>query len=171
MKTTKHVIVGPVFGDLTNTLRCFLTFTLLFMVLTIFGCQTTSQGSKTYTRGQAQTALEVYYGTILKVAEVQIEAETTGAGAVGGGVVGGVIGSTIGSGRGRTLATTAGALAGAAAGSAAEKSRGTRLALEMEVELDDGRLMAIVQEKDDEFAVGDRVRLLRSPDGKMRVRQ
>jgi len=39
------------------------------------------------------------------------------------------------------------------------------------VELDDGRLMVIVQEKDDEFAVGDRIRLLQSPDGKMRIRQ
>jgi outer membrane lipoprotein SlyB len=171
MKTTTHDIGRPVFGGLTNTLRYFLTFALLFMVSTIFGCLATSQGSKTYTRGQAQTAMEVYYGTILKVAEVQIEAETTGAGAVGGGVAGGVIGSTIGRGRGRTLATAAGALAGAAAGSAAEKSGGTRPALEIEVELDDGRLMVIVQEKDDEFAVGDRVRLLKSPDGKMRVRQ
>jgi outer membrane lipoprotein SlyB len=62
-------------------------------------------------------------------------------------------------------------LAGAAAGSAAEKARATRPGLEIEVELDDGRLMVIVQEKDDEFAVGDRVRLLRSPDGTMRIRQ
>jgi len=144
---------------------------VLFLASVTMGCQTTSQGSKTYTRGQAQTALTVYYGTVLKVGEVQIQAETTGAGAVGGGVVGGIVGSTIGSGRGRTLAATAGALAGAAAGSAAEKSRATRPALEIEVELDDGRLMVVVKEKDDEFAVGDRVRLLQSPDGKMRIRQ
>jgi len=144
---------------------------VLSLTLVVIGCQTTSQGSKTYTRGQAQTALTVYYGTVLKVAEVQIQAETTGVGAVGGGVVGGIVGSTIGSGRGSTLAATAGALAGAAAGSAAEKARATRPALEIEVELDDGRLMVVVQEKDDEFAVGDRVRLLQSPDGKMRIRQ
>ena len=144
---------------------------VLSLALVMIGCQTTSQGSKTYTRGQAQQALTVYSGTVLKVAEVQIQSETTGGGAVVGGVAGGVIGSTIGSGRGSTLAATAGALAGAAAGSAAERSRATRPALEIEVELDDGRLMVIVQEKDDEFAVGDRVRLLQSPDGKMRIRQ
>lgn len=146
-------------------------FSIICALLIASGCQTTVQGSKTYTRGQAQTAQEVYYGTVLKVAEVQIESETTGGGALAGSVVGGIVGSTIGSGRGRTLATTAGALGGAAAGSAAEKARGTRPALELEVELDDGRLMVIVQEKDDEFAVGDRVRLIRSPDGKMRIRQ
>jgi outer membrane lipoprotein SlyB len=148
-----------------------IVLTMFFIASVTMSCQTTSQGSKTYTRGQAQTALTVYYGTVLRVAEVQIQAETTGVGAVAGGVVGGIVGSTIGSGRGRRLATTGGALGGAAAGSAAEKARATRSALEIEVELDDGRLMVIVQEKDDEFAVGDRVRLLQSPDGKMRIRQ
>ena len=144
---------------------------VISLTLIMIGCQTSSQGSKTYTRQQAQQALTVYYGTVLKVAEVQIQAEQTGGGAVVGGVAGGVVGSTIGSGRGSTLAATVGALAGAAVGSAAERSRATRPALELEIELDDGRLMVVVQEKDDEFAVGDRVRLLQSSDGAMRVRQ
>ena len=68
-----------------NILAIVLSLTLL-----VIGCQTTSQGSKTYTRQQAQQALTVYYGTVLKVAEVQIQAEETGAGAVVGGVAGGV---------------------------------------------------------------------------------
>ena len=135
------------------------------------GCSTSNQGSRTYTPGQAQRALTVYYGTVLKVSEVQIQDKQTGVGAVAGAVVGGVVGSTIGSGRGRTLATTSGTLAGAAAGSAAEKARATKPALELEIELDDGRLMVVVQEKDDEFFVGDRIRLLQSSDGTMRVRQ
>ncbi len=144
---------------------------VLALTLVMIGCQTTGQGSRTYTRGQAQQALTVYYGTVLKVAEVRIQGEQTGAGGVVGAIVGGVVGSTIGSGRGSTLATTAGALGGAAAGSAAEKARATRPGLEIEIELDDGRLMVVVQEKDDEFAVGDRIRLLQSSDGTMRVRQ
>jgi len=152
-------------------LRLRILFLVLSLALVMVGCSTSSQGSKTYTRGQAQKALTVYYGTVLKVSEVQIQGEQTGVGAVGGALVGGIVGSTIGSGRGRTLAATAGALAGAAAGSAAEKARATRPALEIEIELDDGRLMVVVQEKDDEFVVGDRIRLLQSPDGTMRVRQ
>jgi outer membrane lipoprotein SlyB len=31
--------------------------------------------------------------------------------------------------------------------------------------------MVVVQEKDDEFAVGDRIRVVESPDGTMRIRQ
>jgi len=143
----------------------------LLVTFVMAGCDTTSKGSKTYTRGQAQTAMQVYYGTVLSVADVTIAREESGAGAVGGAVVGGIIGSTIGSGSGRTLATTGGALAGAAAGSAAERSAGKKAGLEVEVELDDGRIMVIVQEKDDEYAVGDRVRIIQARDGTMRVRQ
>ena len=143
---------------------------LVVLAFFLLGCQA-SQGSKTYTPGQAQTALEVYYGTVLKVSKVTIQNPQTGAGAVGGAVVGGIVGSTIGSGRGRKLATTAGALGGAAAGNAVEGSAARKAALEIEVEMDDGRILVIVQEKDDEFAVGDRVRLIKSPDGTHRIRQ
>jgi outer membrane lipoprotein SlyB len=56
-------------------------------------------------------------------------------------------------------------------GSAAEKSSNQIPGLEIEVEMDDGRIMAVVQPKDDEFSVGDRVRLLKGQDGSYRVRQ
>ncbi len=147
-----------------------ITLTIMAAVLLIFGCYT-GQGSKTYTRGQAQQSLTVYYATVLKVSEVQIEGQESGLGAVAGAVVGNTVGSTIGKGRGKTLAKTGGTLAGAAAGSAAEKARATKAGLEIEIEMDDGRIMVIVQEKDDEFAVGDRVRVLESKDGTLRVRQ
>lgn len=142
---------------------------MLSLTLVMVGCETT--GTATYSRQQTQQPLTVYSGTVLKISEIQIQRTPTGLGAVGGGVVGGVVGSTIGGGRGRRLATTAGAVAGAAAGSATEKAEGLRPGFEIEIELDDGRLIVVVQEKDDEFAVGDRVRLLQSPDGTVRVRQ
>ena len=139
--------------------------------LLLAGCETTGQGGKTYTRAQAQSAMQVYYGTVLTVADVKIEAEETGAGAAVGGIAGGVAGSTVGGGRGKKLATTAGALGGAAVGSAMERARGKQAGLELEVELDDGRIMVIVQGKDNEYAVGDRVRIIQGADGSMRVRQ
>jgi len=134
------------------------------------GCNTTTQGSKTYTRGEAQRPMQVTYGTVLSVADVRIEAEETGVGAIGGAVVGGIVGSTIGGGRGTKLATTAGAVAGAAAGSAAERMRGTKPALEIEVKLDNGRVVVVVQEKDDQYGKGDRVRVIDSGGGRLRVR-
>ena len=153
---------------MTHTIRYLVA---AFAIIIFSGCQPAGTGSKTFSHSQAQSPMSVYSGTILKVAEVQIQNNQTGAGSVVGGVAGGVVGSTIGSGRGTTLATTAGALGGMAAGSAAERAMGTKAALELEVELDNGRIVVIVQEKDDEFAVGDRVRILEGQDGSMRVRQ
>ena len=48
---------------------------VLLLAFVMVGCDTTSQGSKTYTRGQAQTAMQVYYGTVLSVADVTIARE------------------------------------------------------------------------------------------------
>jgi outer membrane lipoprotein SlyB len=143
----------------------------ILAILALVGCQSTSQGGRTVTRDQAQRQMTVFQGTVLRVEDVQIQGRESGVGTVGGAVVGGIVGSTIGGGRGRTLAATGGALAGAAGGSAVEQRRTTRPALEIEVELDDGRIMVIVQEKDDDFIVGDRVRLIGATDGTFRVRQ
>ena len=147
-----------------------LFLALIGVLFALNGCST-SQSGKVYTRDQAQRSLSVYYGTIIELSEVTIEGTHSGAGTVIGGVAGGVAGSTIGHGRGSTLAAVAGALAGAAAGSAVEKQSGTKAALEFTIELDNGRLMAIVQEQDGYYRVGDRVRLLQSDDGTWRVRQ
>jgi len=138
--------------------------------LLLCGC-VQSRSGQVYSQGQAQRSMHVYYGTIIELREVTIEGTNSGAGAVLGGIAGGVLGSTIGSGRGRTLATVGGALAGAAGGAAIEKGSGTRSAIEFTVELDDGRIMAIVQEDGAYYRIGDRVRLLQGGDGSWRVRQ
>jgi len=153
--------------------RAVLMCMFVLSIITVFtGCTSTSQGSKTYTRTQAQSALTVYYGTVLNVADVQIQTETKGVvGGIAGAVLGGVVGSTIGGGSGRAVATTVGALGGAAAGSKAEEKMNIKPGVELEVEFDDGRLMVIVQEKDDEYAVGDRIRVVEAQDGTLRVRQ
>ena len=144
---------------------------ILIAAVAVTGCNTTGQGSKTYTRGQAQAAMSVEYGVIESIADVTIEAKESGLGAIAGAVVGGVVGSTIGGGDGTTLATTAGALGGAAAGSAVEKARAKKAGLELQVKLDSGKVIVVVQEKDDEYAVGERVRVVRGNDGTVRVRK
>ena len=136
----------------------------------VSGCAS-SRGGKVYSRDQARTAQQVYYATVIRVEEVTIEGREGGVGGVAGGVVGGFLGNTIGGGSGKGLATAAGAVGGMVAGAAAEKAATTKAALEIEVERDDGRMMVVVQEKDDEFAAGDRVRLIGGSGGEWRVRQ
>jgi outer membrane lipoprotein SlyB len=136
----------------------------------VTGCAS-SRGGKVYSRDQARTAQQVYYATVIRVEEVTIEGTQGVVGAVAGGVVGGFLGNTIGGGSGNKLATAAGAVGGALAGGAAEKAATTKAALEIEVERDDGKMMVVVQEKDDQYAAGDRVRLISASDGTWRVRQ
>lgn len=46
-----------------------------------------------------------------------------------------------------------------------------KAALEIQVEMDYGRVLVVVQKKDVEFAVGNGGRLTTSPDGRYRIRQ
>jgi len=144
---------------------------LLMSALTLAGCMPSSTSGDVYSRDQARTSQSVYYGTILRVSDVTIEGTQSGAGTVGGGAMGGALGSAVGSGAGRTIATVGGAIAGAIAGSAIEKGVTTVAGVELEVELDNGQLLAVVQEKDAVYNVGDRVRVLKDAKGTTRVRQ
>ena len=115
--------------------------------------------------------LQIFNGILLNVAAVTIEPEKTGGGAAVGAASGAIMGSMLGSGRGSTLGALGGALAGGAVGSKAEQSKRTVAGHELEVELDDGRIMVIVQEADDVFHIGDRVRVVVDSKGVSRVRQ
>ena len=143
---------------------------LLGTVFAVTACGS-SQGGKTYSRRETQKQQQVYEGTILRVENVTIEGEPTVLGAVGGGFLGHAIGRGIGGGSGNKIARVGGAVGGAVAGSAVEKKARSSAGLEIEVELDNGDLLVVVQEKDDDFAVGDRIRVIKAPNGVVRIRQ
>lgn len=145
-------------------------FALLMLVAVLSACAPSTSG-QVYSRGQTRISHQVFFGTVLEARPVTIEGTQSGAGTIAGGVLGGIAGSGIGGGTGRSLAAVTGAIAGAAVGSSVEKSATTVQGLEITVELDNGELVAIVQEADVAFRDGDRVRVLRSQDGTMRVRQ
>ena len=153
---------------LNNNLISF--FTMLMFVSLLSACAPSTSG-QVYSRDQARISHQVFFGTVLEVRAVTIEGTQSGAGLVAGGVLGGIAGSAFGGGTGRRLATATGAVAGAAAGSAIEKNATTVQGQEITVELDNGEIVAVVQEADITFWDGDRVRVLRSQDGTMRVRQ
>ncbi|MDH3998699.1 MAG: glycine zipper 2TM domain-containing protein [Desulfuromonadales bacterium] len=149
----------------------FLLMLIIAATLTFsYGCAPSTSGS-VYSRDQTRTPHSVFYGTVLRAELVTIEGEPSAIGAIAGGVLGGVLGSSVGGGSGQDIATVGGALAGAAAGSAIEKGMGTEQGVELEVELDSGELMIVVQELDDEYNIGDRVRLVKDSKGVTRVRQ
>ena len=99
-------------------------------------------------------------GIVESVREVTLEGTKTPIGAGAGAVVGGVAGSTVGGGRGSVVGATVGAVLGGLGGAAAEEAVTRQKGVEITVKLDSGRMIAITQAADQEFRVGDRVRVL-----------
>lgn len=127
--------------------------------LLLAGCPA-GLGGKDYSRSQARTTQEVQMGVVESVREVSIEGTKTPIGAGAGAVVGGVAGSTVGGGRGSVVGTAVGAVLGGLGGAATEEAVTRQKGVEITVKLDSGRLLAITQAADEQFRVGDRVRVL-----------
>ena len=75
-------------------------------------------------------------------------------------MVGGIAGSNIGAGKGSTVGTILGAVAGGVAGSMIEEGVMSKDGLEITVKLDNGRMIAVTQEADEQFRAGERIRVL-----------
>jgi len=147
-------------------MKTFIALTVICALLT--GCASSRSG-EVYTRDQARQIQTVQLGIVEFVKEVRIEGTKSGLGTAGGAIAGGVAGSTVGGGSGKTLATLGGAIAGAVVGTVAEEGLTRKKGLEITVKLDSGKVLAVTQEADVLFAVGDRVRVLTGRDGTARV--
>ncbi|MEQ1488038.1 MAG: glycine zipper 2TM domain-containing protein [Methylotenera sp.] len=136
----------------------FLAIGLLSLVLA--ACASSNSGS-VYSRDDARKVQTVKTGVVESVRQVKLEGTKTPIGTATGAVVGGVAAGSIGSG-GRTSAVAAvlGAVVGGIAGSMAEEGITRKDALEITVKLDGGAMIAIVQEADDTFKAGEKVRII-----------
>jgi outer membrane lipoprotein SlyB len=128
--------------------------------LVIAGCATPTNSNQVYYSGQTQREQIVRFGIVESVRQVTIQRPDSGVGTVGGAVVGGVAGSAVGAGRGSVVGAVIGAVAGGVAGNAIENAADRRPGYELTVRLDDGEMRAIVQDADEPFAPGERVRIL-----------
>jgi len=144
MNTTRLIVVG--------LLSIFLA-----------ACASSNSGS-VYSRDDARKVQTVRTGVVESVRSVKLEGTKSPIGTVAGGAVGGIAGSSVGGGRGSAIAAVIGAVAGGLAGSAIEEGVTRKDALEITVKLDGGALIAIVQEADEEFKAGDKVRLIENGD-------
>ena len=119
-----------------------------------------SHSGGAYTRGPTRQVQTVKMGTVESVRLVKIEGTGSPVGTGAGAVIGGVAGNSMGGGRGRAITTVLGAVVGGVAGAAAEEGITRKDGFEITVQLDKGDMIAIVQEADEEFQPGDRVRVL-----------
>jgi len=122
-----------------------------------------------YSRERAQRVQTIEYGEVIEVRQILIEGTKSGVGTLAGGVLGGALVSGIGRGAGRTIGVVGGAIAGGVAGSAVEESATKQPGLEVTIRMDSGKTIALVQGIDPPVYAGDRVRVLRNPDGSARA--
>ncbi len=138
-------------------------FFIAAIAVTLAGCAS-SMSNSAYERRQARTAHEVQMGMVEHVREVEIEGTRSRVGATAGAVAG--VGAMRGHG---PVGRVAGAVAGGVAGAAIEEGVTRQKGLEITVKLDSGRMLAITQAADENFYVGDRVRILSGGRGDTRV--
>lgn len=141
--------------------RTMMVAALAAAGLLVGGCATQGYGSADYVGYQARNEQSVRFGVVEAVRGVKLAAGGTGTGVLVGATLGGLAGSTVGGGSTANAAgAVAGALIGGLAGQSIEKSANERQAIEITVLLDGGKYIAVTQEADVEFRVGDRVRVL-----------
>lgn len=147
---------------MTTTMMRFAA--LLVAAAALAGCASSKSGGA-YTRDEARREMSVRTGIVESVRQVTLEGTKTPVGAGAGAAVGGIAGSTVGKGKGSAVGAIVGAVAGGLAGAAIEEGVTKREGLEITVKLDDGRLVAIVQEADEAFKPGERVRIVSGSGG------
>ena len=140
-------------------MRITRLITILTLSALLGACASSNSGS-VYSRDEARKVQTVKTGVVESVRQVKLEGTKSPVGTVAGGVVGGVAGSTVGGGKGQAIATVLGAVIGGLAGSAAEEGLTRKDGIEITVKLDSGSMIAIVQEADEQFNLGEKVRVL-----------
>jgi len=137
----------------------FRILTVLCLAAFLGACASSNSGGG-YSRGQTRQVQTVKMGTVESVRLVKIEGTGSPVGTGAGAVIGGVAGNSVGGGRGQAITTVLGAVVGGLAGAAAEEGITRKDGYEITVQLDKGDMLAIVQEADEQFQPGDRVRVL-----------
>lgn len=129
---------------------------LMMAGLVLASCQSSLSGD-TYSRDQARREMSVRMGTVEAVRAVTIEGTKSHVGTASGAAIGGLAG-----GRGSTAGAIAGAVVGGVAGALIEEGATRRSGQEITIRLDSGNVIAVVQEGDEKFNPGDRVKLVGS---------
>ena len=142
-----------------NNQKLLKTIFILLIAALLNACASSNSGD-VYSRDEARKIQTIRRGVVESVRTVKLEGTKTPIGIATGAVIGGVAGSTVGNGKGSAIAAVIGAVAGGLLGSAVEEGITRKDALEITVKLENGSLVAIVQEATEQFSPGDNVRLV-----------
>jgi len=134
----------------------------LALIAALLAACASSNSGDVYRREDARKVQSVRMGVVESVRTVKLEGTNSNIGTAAGAVVGGIAGSSVGEGKGSAIGAVIGAVAGGLAGAAVEEVATRTDGVEITVKLDNGSLIAIVQEATETFTPGERVRLIES---------
>lgn len=118
------------------------------------------RGSGDYRGYEVMGEQSVRFGVVETVRQVRIQPRETGVGSTAGAFIGGIAGSHAGRGSGEIVGAIGGAIIGSILGHNIERAGNEVPGVELTVLLDSGRYIAVVQQADEAFRPGDRVRIL-----------
>ena len=130
------------------------------LIAALLGACASSTSGDVYRREDTRKVQTVRTGVVESVRTVKLEGTDSKVGTAAGAVVGGIAGSTVGEGKGSAIGAVIGAVAGGIAGSAIEEMATRTDGVELTIKLDNGSLIAIVQEATETFKPGEKVRLI-----------
>jgi len=156
-----------------KTIQITVFLMLIAFVTACAGPNPYGASSQQYSQSEANRALQVEHGVIIDLRAVSIDSEGNLVGKMAGGLIGGLAGSSVGGGKGSAIAAVAGAVMGGMIGNKAEAAINKDNGVQITVQLDNGRVEAVVQEVSPNvfFSKGDQVKLISDASGKMRVVQ
>jgi len=135
-----------------------LTAALIGSAALLGGCAN-DRSANVYTSYEALNEAHVRSGVVESVRPVRIQADSE-IGKLVGAIVGGIAGSNMGQGKGSAVGAVVGATVGGAVGNAVDKQANTKDGLEIVLNLDNGEVVAVVQEADVNVVPGQRVRVI-----------
>lgn len=134
----------------------------------LVSCAHHSSSLDVYSRSQARKPYTTQFGEVTRVRAVKIEGEASWIGGWGGYIVGSAVG---GEATNSAVGAAVGGVAGAVAGQAIEKAATGEGGLEVEVLLDNGGFLTVVQSDGIAFRPGDKVKVLRRGNHEARVQR
>jgi outer membrane lipoprotein SlyB len=152
-----------------------LTALLVLALCALNGAGCRSGSRQSFPDGDIRSVSGVYYGTVLDVTDIMVAEDPSLTGPIVGGVVGAIVGGALSGTLGRPLSGSAGDLLLTAAGIVVGVEMGSKVrsrtyrATQITMELNNGKILVIVQGSDDYFLKGDKVRILHMGEGRARV--
>lgn len=150
-------------------IKHLLSICILSSLAILSGCSSSPTSSNVYSTAQAGVMQEVQFATVVGIRNIIIEQNSSDTGQTAGGIIGAVAGSEVGKGKGRIVGGVVGAVAGSAIGSVIDRNVQARPGIELTLKMDSGKTVAIVQLAGEVFRVGEKVKVLTSGNGQVRV--